>query len=335
MAPLRTNLLAVILIGAASVAAAQPLEEAPRLRQFTQGNPPFFRFRIVDGRVVFASRNIGNFQSQNSYGDGRKESINLASENGRPRLQYERTTRNEQLVVNASSGNTLSISRTPRGTASFTAVEFKQISNEKVTLIVGTGDRRQVFRAADLWRLAILQPKECRDNLFPLFDLLRPDWKVATMTERVETSLLTRARVDVSADRARWAVLVEQLGDDQFTKREAADRALRAGAASAVGYLRQLDLDRLDAEQQFRVRRIIATLGGKSEDDTAEEVAASLLRDGTVWLALLGRPEAETRKTAARQLAALFGEPIGVDPAAAPETQKAQREKLRARIEKK
>ena len=52
-------------------------------------------------------------------------------------------------------------------------------------------------------------------------------------------------------------------------------------------------------------------------------------------LSQLGRPEADTRKTAARQLTALLGEPIDVDPAAAPDTQKAKREKLRARIEKK
>jgi len=336
MAPIRTNLLAAVLIGLASVAAAQPPEEVPRLRQFTQGNPAFLRFRIVEGRVTFGCRNLTNFQSQNSYGDGRKEAINLGNENGRPTLRYERTTSKEQLIINAAaSSDKVSISRTPRGASSVAAVEFQQSPNEKITLTLGTGDRRQVFRAADLWRLAIAQPKECKEHLFPLLDLLRPDWKIAAIVARVETSLLARARENVTSHRARWAALVEQLGDDQFAKREAADRALRAGAASALGYLRQLDFDRLDAEQQFRVRRIIGALGGKSEDDSTEEVAASLARDCTVWLALLGRPEAATRQTAARQLAALLGEPIDVDPAAEPETQKAKREKLRARIEKK
>ncbi len=120
------------------------------------------------------------------------------------------------------------------------------------------------------------------------------------------------------------AALVEQLGDDQFTKREAADRALRAGAAPALNYLRQLDFDRLDAEQQFRVTRIIRKLTGHSEDDSADAVAASLLRNSEVWLALLSRPEKATRETAARQLTALLGKPIDVDPAAEPKTQEAE-----------
>jgi len=336
MAPVRTNLLAAVLIGFASVAAAQPPEEVPRLRQFTQGNPGFLRFRIVEGRITLTCRNIGNVPRQSSSGNGRKETITLGYENGRAILNYERTTPNEQLIINVPrSANKVTISRLPRGKSSFTAVEFQQSPNEKTTLTLGTGDRRRVFHAADFWQLAIVQPKECREHLFPVLDLLRPDWKIAAMVARVEASLLARAREDATADRTRWAALVEQLGDDQFTKREAADRALRAGAASALNYLRQLDFDRLDAEQQFRVRRIIARLAGKSEDDSADEVATSLARNSAVWLALLGRPEAATRQTAARQLTALFGEPIDVDPAAEPDTQKAKRERLRTRIEKK
>jgi len=335
MASLRTNLLAAVLIGLASVAAAQPLDDVPQLRQFTQGSPGFLRFRIVDGRATLVCRNAANFQSQNSRGPGQKETISVNNTNGRPTLKYERTTPNEKFTLDVAAGDKVAIGRVPRGKSSFTAVEFQESPNEEITLTLGTGDHRQVFRAADLWRLAIAQPKECREHLFPLLDLLRPDWKIATMVARVETSLLARAGEDVTADRARWAALVEQLGNDQFTKREAADRALRAGAASALSYLRQLDFDRLDAEQQFRVRRIICALAGKSEDDSTDEVAASLARDSTVWLALLGRPELAVRQTAARQLAALLGEPIGVDPAAEPDTQKAKRERLRTRIEKK
>ena len=335
MAPIRTNLLAAVLIGLASVAAAQPPEEIPLLRQYTQSNPPFFRFRIVEGRVIFACRNLVSFQNRHPFGIGKSEAINLGNENGRSTLRYERTTPNEQFTINvAGSSDKVSISRTPLGKSAFMAVEFQQSPAEKTTLTLGVGDHRRVFQAADFWQLAIVQPKECREHLFPLLDLLRPDWKTAAMVARVEAYLLARTREDATADRARWAALVEQLGDDQFTKREAADRALRAGAASALNYLRQLDFQRLDAEQQFRVSRIIRKLAGKSEDDSADAVAASLLRNSAVWLALLDRPEKATRQTAARQLAALLGEPIDVDPAAEPNTQKAKRERLRMRIEK-
>jgi hypothetical protein len=331
----RTNLLAAVLIGLASAAAAQPAEDLPLLRQYTQSNPPFFRFRIAEGRITFACRNLTSFQNRHNYGIGKKEAINLGNENGRSTLRYERTTPNEQFTVNvAGSSDKVTIGRTPLGKSAFTAVEFQQSPVEKTTLTLGAGDHRRVLQAADFWQLAIVQPKECREHLFPLLDLLRPDWKTAAMAARVEACLLARAREDATADRARWAALVEQLGDDQFTKREAADRALRAGAASALNYLRQLDFKRLDAEQQFRVSRIIRKLAGKSEDDSADAVAASLLHEPAVWLALLDRPEKATRQTAARQLAGLLGEPIDVDPAAEPNTQKAKRERLRVRIEK-
>jgi hypothetical protein len=334
MAPVRINLLAAVLIGLASVAAAQPPDEVPRLRQFTQGTPPFLRFKITDGRVILGCRNLNNFQTQNAIGPGRKEALNIGNENGRPTLRYERSTPNEQLTleVNGSSGK-VTISRIPSGKAKFDAVEFHQGIKEKTTLTLGAGDRRRVFQAANLWQLAILQPRECREHLFPLLELLRQDWKIAEMVARVERSLLAHAQDDSTADRKRWAALVEQLGDDQFTKREAADRALRAGAASALNYLRQLDFDRLDAEQQFRVRRIIVRLAGRSEDDSADEARASLVRSPAVWLALLDRPEVATRQLAARQLAALLGGPIGVDPAAEPKTQESKRELLRKRIE--
>ncbi|MFZ1934091.1 MAG: hypothetical protein WCB27_00230 [Thermoguttaceae bacterium] len=336
MAPIRSSLLVASLIGLASVAAAQPPDEVPLLRQYTQSNPPLLRFRIVEGRLTLAARNFSPFQTPHSYGLGRRETISLGSENGHPTLRYERTTPTEQLTINVTGASgKMSISRLPRGKSAFAAVEFQQSPDEKATLTLGAGEHRRVFQAANLWQLAIVQPKECRENLFPLLDLLRPDWKIATMVGRAETSLLADAREDATADRAHWATLVAQLGDEQFSKREAADRALRAGAASALNYLRQLDFNRLDAEQQFRVTRIIRKLAGRSEDDSADAAATSLLRNAEVWLALLGRPEKATRETAARQLAALLDKPIDIDPAAEPSTQEAKRERLRTAIEKK
>jgi hypothetical protein len=336
MVSIRTSLLVASLIGLVSVAAAQPPEDIPLLRQYTQSNPPFLRFRIVEGRLTLACRNLASFQTPRSFGLGRRESISVGSESGHPTLKYERTTPNEQLVVNvAVSSGKVTISRLPRGKSAFAGVEFQQSNEEKTMLAVGAGDRRQTLQAANFWQLAIIERKQCQENLFPVLDLLRPDWKVATMVVRVEACLLARARDDATVDRARWAALVAQLGDDQFTKREAADRALRGGAASALNYLRELDLDRLDAEQQFRINRIIRKLAGRSEDDSADAVAAFLVRNAEIWLALLGRPEIATRQTAARQLTGLLGKPIDIDPTAEPSTQEAKRERLRKSIAKK
>lgn len=181
----------------------------------------------------------------------------------------------------------------------------------------------------------IVRPQECKEHLLPILEQLKPDWKLTETADKVEERLIQGMVRDVAAERARWTELVAQLGDDQFSRREAADRALRAASPSVLGYLRQLDLAAMDAEQQFRLHRIIDGLASQVNDDSPEQVAAMLTGDASVWLALLSRPDASTRQAAAQQLSALLGSPIPVDPAADPATQERQREQLRAKIEEK
>ncbi len=206
------------------------------------------------------------------------------------------------------------------------------MAGEKTTLTLGAGAGQQVLRAPDFWQLWIARPEECRQHLIPLLEMLRPSWRLAETAGQMEKNLLRLAIADSASDRVRWAALLEQLADDRFANREAADRGLRAGGVAALGYLRQLDFKRLDAEQQFRVVRIIEALAPPDNADTAEQVARLLASEPAVWLALLGRPDLITRQAAARQLTMLLGETIPVDPAAEPGSQKDQREKLRTRI---
>lgn len=333
---LRIHLTAAILLGVVAVAAADPPEDLPRLRQYTQGTQPVFRFGVFDGHVVMRCRRPMSFQISSDFGGGQKEMMSLRAEQAQTVINYQRVSAKEDIRIDvAGVSGKVSISRSPRDGKSFTAMEFSQTPGEETRLTLGTGDRRQVFQAADLWRLALARPKECQEHLFPMLDALRQDRKLAPMVARIEATLLSRSKEDISKSDTHWAELVEQLADDRFAKREAADRALRAGGAAALGYLRQLDFQRLDAEQQFRVRRILAVQESRSEDDLPEEIAASLMNDRETWLGLLGRTEPEIRKTAARQLAKLLGEKIDVDPAADPDSQKEKREKLWQRIEKK
>ena len=101
-----------------------------------------------------------------------------------------------------------------------------------------------------------------------------------------------------------------------------------------LSYLQQLDFGRLDAEQQFRVHRIIDDISERLGDDSPEQVASWLAGDQSVWLALLARPDAAVRRQAARQLAAMLDGPIPVDPEADPSTQKTQLEQLRIRLKR-
>ena len=231
---------------------------------------------------------LGNMRSTTKGGQ-RDETLNIHNENGQFTLSYQRTTGEEQLTVEvAGSGDRVLMRRTPRGGASFLPVEFNQVPGEKIALSLGSGSGQETFRAQGIWQLLIAQPKQCREHLLPLLEMLRPNWRLAETVDGVEQKLLREAGSDGASARARWTALVAQLGNDSFAKREAADRALRSGDAGALAYLRQLDRSRLDAEQQFRVRRIIEVLAAQNNDDSVEQIAASLAGDPAVWLALLG-----------------------------------------------
>ena len=212
-------------------------------------------------------------------------------------------------------------------------MEFYQPLQAKTVLKVGPEGKQQIYSAADLWHLFLAYPAETKQYLVPLLELLHPNWKLSESAASLEIELLRRAGNNETADRKHWAALVEQLGDESFAKRQAADRAIRAADPAVLNYLQQLDFSRLDAEQQFRVRRIIEALSERLGDDSPEQVASWLAGDPSIWLILLGRSEAATRRQAARQLAAMLGGPIPVDPEADPSTQKTQMEQLRLRIE--
>ncbi len=310
------------------------------LSQLVRNNSNLLRFNIVDGRVLLQWSRMPNMEVQSGAGDS-KEKLRLRDGNGNGRggganLYYERTSSDEQVTIEfRGSGDDLVITRAPRGKASFLPMEFKQSPGEPTSLRLGPPEREEIWRAAGLWQLFVIQPTVCRQHLIPVLEILRANWNLSDMTVSMETQLLEAARQDTAASRGRWEALVKRLGDDRFASREAADRALRAGGADSLQYLRRVDLQQLDAEQEFRVRRIIRSLAGETDGDSPEAAAAAMLHDRWVWLALLERPEPATRKTAAQRLAVLLGEPIEVDPAANPDSQKAERERLRAKLEKK
>jgi hypothetical protein len=208
-----------------------------------------------------------------------------------------------------------------------------QIVGKDLRFTIGSVPKQQEFHAANLWTLLIAHPQECREHLIPLLELLRSHWCLMETASAAEEQLLQIAKNDTPANRDHWATLVVQLADNNFTKRESADRALRTGGVSALAYLRQLDFKQLEVEQQFRIHRILDHSNAKNTNDSAEQIAATLTNEPVVWLAMLERPEAATRQTAANRLAALLGQPIPVDPKADPASQKDQREQLRLRIE--
>jgi hypothetical protein len=303
------------------------------LNRLIQNN--WLQCAIVDGRIAFNGIRLGGTSQQATLRNAhQKETIRVHNENDQMVLNYERTSDDEQFLVElTNTGKRVILRRTPRGKSTAMAVEFQQIAEKNLQFTIGSVPKQQVFRAASLWTLLIAHPQECREHLIPLLELLRSHWCLMETASAAEEQLLQISKNDTPANHDHWAALVAQLADNNFTRREAADRALRIGGVRALAYLRQLDFKQLEVEQQFRIRRMLDRSNAKNTNDSAEQIAAALANEPAVWLAMLERPEAATRQTAASRLATLLGQPIPVDPKADPASQKDQREQLRARIE--
>jgi hypothetical protein len=293
----------------------------------------WLRLVIDGGRLSLEGSRLGNFQQTTNNGPRGKEELSVRNDGGSPALTYERTNASERLMIEISESDRVRIIRTPKANSEVLPIEFLQSPNENITLTIGAADKQATFHAASLWHLMISHPQECAQYLIPCLELLQHDWHLADTVAKVEDKLVSGADGSAAATRTRWAALVEQLGDNRYAKREAADRTLRMADPTVLGYLRQLDTRCLDAEQQFRVRRIIAALSSQLSDESPDQVAMSLSEDPEIWLALLSRPDAAKRQVAARQLSAILGESIPVDPHADPVSQQSQLRQLQTRIE--
>jgi hypothetical protein len=292
----------------------------------------WLRFDIVSGRILVTGASINNISQTATIGN-RSERISLGMKEGQPTVDYQATSAQDQFSVLVKGGGAVTIRRIPRDQSEVEPIEYSQQSvDEPVVLSVGTADHRQVYRAPSIWHLLLSETDVAHRCLAPLLETVRPDWRLEERTLEIEQELLRMAAAGRVPDRQQWATLVTQLADDRFAKRQAADRALREAGIAVLPYLRQLDLARLEPEQQFRIRRIMGSLVHEFEEDTSEQTAAWLQGDPQVWLVLLSRSSLPTRQTAVRQLSKLLAQPIAFDPAASEDVRKEQFEKLRASL---
>jgi hypothetical protein len=330
-----TASMILLLILETSAARAQPLGSPPLFQQMVGVR---LRLSVISGRIT----NIIGFpygntsQSNPTIGasrDSLKEQLNVRSNTVTGSLNYERTSPAIDFSLEVTSEGRFAFRYVGKDAGKQTVVQFQQVADDPLTLTVQEGGQQQVYRGPTLWHLVIGCQEPCRRHLLPLLDQLRPQRTFTQDAVNIESELLKEA-AEKRRDRKQWATLVTQLGDERFANREAADRQLRNGGLGVVSYLRQLDLARLDAEQQFRIRRILKSVGKQTDDDTPVQAASMLAEDPAVWASLLSRPEVATRRVAADQLAAILGEPLRIDPTAEPATQQFELEQLRMHIER-
>lgn len=333
MATNRTTLRRFLILAALGLSLAAPATAQQPLEMRTLLDPARMgpvQFRIFSGRVTMQGRRLGSYtQSANSR--GRNERLTLSANNNELVLSYESTSPAEQLSVEASGADRLMVRRRPRGNSTLVPVEYEQ-AKASVSLTVGVKDKQQVYQGASLWHLLIAHREVGQEHLASLLKVLNREWDLMRTAELVESTLLSEATARDLPDRRLWGALVERLGDESFSNREAADRQLREAGRAVVTYLRQIDPSRLDAEQRYRIRRIILAASAAEDAQSPDQVVAWLSGDPAIWLIFMAREEESTRRLAAACLEALLGKPIPFHPTADPATRKRELDALRKQI---
>jgi hypothetical protein len=261
------------------------------------------------------------------------EQLTVRNSGGDFSIEYVKpgADRRVSIEIGVSSGR-VHIVQEPEAGADVLPVEFTQPACGPLSLAVGAKQSRRVIHGESLWHLMIGYPEVCRQHLLPLLRLIDSRWDPGKLAADLEEDLIQLAGSQDAPDRRHWDALVAQLRDERYTRREAADRQLRASGRIAIHYLRGLDPARLDAEQKFRVRRIIAALDTSEGIDTPDHVASWLAGDPSIWLGLLSRDSESTRRLAFQQLSSLLDKPLVFDPAADEKTRQSQVERIRGLV---
>lgn len=281
-------------------------------------NNGYLQVTVVGGRISFAGSRVISPTMVNE-----PERLSMRADGDFTVIQYQCKSAEEDFFFEVRENVRFTLRRASKSEGC--EVELRQIPEAPLEATFVRDGRQEHFQAHSLWHLLISQKDLSLQLLVPVLDRLRPGWNLADKAQQVEDEVLRTVTPEHQQNRRRWADLVRQLADDRFSRREAADRELRSAGGGVMAYLDRLDFRRLEPEQQVRIRSILGSLMRDSDDDTPEQVAATLVNDPSIWLAFLGRPDVSVRRTAARQLEASLHKPLPLDPDAGPDRGQLQR----------
>lgn len=274
----------------------------------------YFELRVSSGRIAAASDQRDRKLESQSNGKDRRERLSITLSGDATSISYELTSGDGQLGYDVIDGREVMVSRRVSG-ARESFLEFHQPRSGPVRLRIGEGEQETAYEAGNLWRLLAAEPELCRQRLAPLLELLKPDWQLSQTSQEAEESLARSVAAMGRADLAAWRRMVDDLGAEKFSKRQAADRDLRALGSGAALFLSSIDAAGLDAEQQSRIGEILHDLSGGNQPDTSDRVALLLVRDPQVWVRLMESDEIDRRRAAREQLERLLNRRIAFDPA--------------------
>ncbi|MBL8825625.1 MAG: hypothetical protein JNM18_01480 [Planctomycetaceae bacterium] len=316
----------------ASKAGAQsPLKH--QVNPLVQSQLRFLEMRVVMGRIEITTDDpIRNFSTQSKQGENSERlSIEFAPQT--LSLDYVLGTPQGDYSIRVVDSREVIVRRNPGPGQKALPVLLVQPQEGPLQLIVGTGETAREVRAHSLWQIALAEPEIFREEIAPMLHWLRPNWRLGITADEIETSLTSWNAPVAVVSEAVIDQFVSDLGANEFSVREEAERRLQAVGAQAVPWLRRLDLARLDAEQRARVRRVVGELGEAEEEDSSRGVVRWLAVDPQTWLLLLNRDDAKLRQLALDKLTRQLNRPIEFDPAADAETRQKQLAELRKSLE--
>ena len=291
----------------------------------------WLRLEVVGGRIVAQSDRCSQSRvsTESSASGESRQTLNLEAHASALVIRYEQVNATSHLLLDVNERGQLSIEGS--GSTSPPAdVSFVQPPCGQVKLTIG-GAKPQTIVADDLWQLLITQREMCTQHLLPLLNALRPNWRLEEQLDQLETALIARAGADVVTQRRQWQIWVDDLASADFSRRQAADHALRHVGQPVLAFLRGLDRTQLDGEQRRRVCSMLNDLPDGNPDSPPRS-AEWLAGDKRVWLALLARGELDQRIAAAEHLSQLCRRPLLFDPQAAAAVRSAQLAELTARL---
>jgi hypothetical protein len=265
-----------------------------------------------------------NFSTPSQDGEP-LETLSIQADDGHLRMRYESLV-DGRLVLEVTDRRQVRLQSEFAGKR----VIYEQAAEGPVRLEVRQPERLETRTASGLWQMLLLE-KLAQTELMPLLEQLRPGWRLAEQVRAVERTLVTAGPSSALADREKWRHWLDQLASPDFRVRVLAERKLRDAGVVALSWLERQDTSALDPEQRDHVLTLREDLL-PTRADSPELVAAWLVDDKRVWLALLNREDVETRRVAQQQLEALCGRKIAFDPQADVSIRRQQMAKLESRL---
>lgn len=313
----RIALLVALLTGPATNVSVEGQDRLPTTL-FSQCRA--IRLEIVLGRVAVMPRHRGQLRGATHPDDPSpiRELLVVNNDSASPLVRYERVSPGESVLVEIVGQRQITIRRVAEDDQQGMSFEYVQPAQGDVRLVVLQGAQTRELATASLWHLLMTERELCAETLVAELELLRPDWQLVTLAERLEIALFHRAQSERPLARRELEQLVADLNAAQFQQRQRADGQLRDLGPSVLPYLenltRQQELHgrRLTSEQRDRLQRMRLSLSTGTAD-TPERVAQWLVNDAQAWLALLKHQDPERRHLASLRLAALRPDAILFD----------------------